>query len=345
MNHLSNIVAQSGVELTKAQMVHDQFSDLFDQAAEWEQKAKEIVITDASQVGEMKLAREARLKLRDIRIAADKKKKELKEGILIEGRLIDGIYNVIAGITKPIEDSLLEKEKFVEVQEKKRKAALKLDRLEKLDPYGIDASFYDLENMTDEAFSQLLENTRLAHEAKIEARRKAEEERILREKAEAEERARIAAENARLRKEVEERERELAIERAKVEAERRAAEEKAHKEREQRETAERVERERQQAAIRAAKEAEQKAQYELKMNQEAEERAKQEEQARIEAQRKAKEEAKKRLEAASDKEKLSDYIEKVVSIEVPIVNSSEATGIISLMRNTIQVCVSRVEKL
>jgi hypothetical protein len=76
----------------------------------------------------------------NIDVAADKKKKELKEGILVEGRLIDGIYNIIVGITKPLEASLLEKEKWVERQEEKRKEALRSERAEKIEPYDVDST-------------------------------------------------------------------------------------------------------------------------------------------------------------------------------------------------------------
>jgi colicin import membrane protein len=342
---LSTIVEQSGVEKTKAQSVLEQFSEFFEKASEWEQKTKSLVITNASQKEEMKLARNARLRLRDIRVAADKKKKELKEGIIVEGRLIDGIYNIIVGITKPLEASLLEKEKWVERQEENRKEALRSERAEKLEPYDVDSTFYDLANMTNEAFEQLLENSRLAQEARIEAQRKAEEERIAREKAAAEERAMAAAEVAKLKAEAEAREKELAAERAKIEAERAEYEKAARKDREAREAAERAEREKQEAAIRKARQEAERAQYELRMKEEAEERAKREEAARIEAQRKAEEEERKRLEAAGDKEKLSAYFDQVLSLEVPTVKSGEATGILAFIHNCIHVCVSKIEKL
>jgi hypothetical protein len=342
---LLTIIEQSGVEKTKAQAVLEQFSEFFEKASEWEQKTKSLVITDASQKEEMKLARNARLRLRDIRVAADKKKKDLKEGILVEGRLIDGIYNIIVGITKPLEASLLEKEKWVERQEEKRKEAFRAERAEKLEPYDIDTSFYDLASMTDEAFGQLLENSRLAQEARIEAQRKAEEERIAREIAAAGERAKAAAEVARLKAEAEAREKEIAKERAKIEAERKASEEAARKEREARESAEKAEREKQEAAIQKARQEAARAQYELRMKEETEAQAKIKEAALLEAQRRAEEEERKRLEAAGDKEKLSAYFDQVLSLEVPTVKSNEATDILALMHNCIRVCVSKIEKL
>jgi hypothetical protein len=274
---LTVLVEQSGVDKTKALSVLSAFENYFKMAAKWEAMVKTLVITDASQVREMKMAHEGRMELKDIRVAAEKTKKKLKENILVEGKLIDAFYNLIAGITTPLENDLWEKEKFVERKEAERKAALQAARLEKLAPYEVDASFYNLQEMPDAAFDQLLENSRIAFEARKEAERKAEDERIAREKAEQEERARIAAENIRLKAEAEAREKAIAKERkAREEAERvereaheaaMKAEQKRHDEEEAkaraiaeaerlaREKAERIERERREEAERKAKEA------------------------------------------------------------------------------------------
>lgn len=48
-NKLSVIVKESGLEKTKAQVLLDNFSNYFQIAADWEKKAKAIVVTDASQ--------------------------------------------------------------------------------------------------------------------------------------------------------------------------------------------------------------------------------------------------------------------------------------------------------
>ena len=175
---LAVIAKESGIEPTKAQVVLAQFQTFAELAADWEQKTRSLVITDASQKEEIQLARTARLNLVNIRTSAEKTKKKLKEGILVEGRLIDAMYNFIVGITKPIEAELEEKEKFAERKEAARVAALKAERLEQLAPYEVDSRFFNLEIMDDAAFLQLLETSKLAHAARIEAQRKAEADRI-----------------------------------------------------------------------------------------------------------------------------------------------------------------------
>ena len=81
----------------------DNFSDYFKIAAEWEQKAKTIKVVDETQKADMEMARVGRLFLREKRIAIEKKRKELKEQSLREGKAIDGIANVLKAVIVPIE--------------------------------------------------------------------------------------------------------------------------------------------------------------------------------------------------------------------------------------------------
>lgn len=329
------LVAESGIEKTKAQTVLSSFSAYFEQAAKWEHEVKGLVITDAKQTKEMALARDGRLKLKAIRVEAKKTHDKLKESALIEGRFIDSIYNLIEGVTKPLEAALLEKEQFVERQEAARIEALRCVRAEELALYQVDTSFYDLGNMPEATFRQLLENSQIAAEAKLKAQQKAEEDRIAAEKAAQEEQARIAAENARLKAEAEVREAEIAAERAKVDEERKAreaeeAKERARIEAEQkaRDEAARVEREKVAHALALAQEEAEKVRRELQAKKDAEAKALREEAARIEAERIAKLEGERRAAQAGDAEKILFYVAALEAVQAPAVASPEAQAIL-----------------
>jgi len=329
------LVAESGIEKTKAQTVLAFFSAYFEQAAKWEQEVKGLVITDAKQTKEMALAREGRLKLKEVRVNAKKTHDKLKEGALIEGRFIDSIYNLIEGVTKPLETALLEKEQFVERAEAARVEALRCARAEELALYQVDTSFYDLGNMPEASFKQLLENSQIAAEAKLKAQRQAEEDRIAAEKAAQEEQAKIAAENARLRVEAEAREAEIAAERAKVEEERRAreaeeAQERARLEAEQKakDEAARIEREKAARALALAQEEAEKARRALQAKADAEAKALREEAARLEAERLARVEAERKAAQAGDAEKILAYIAALEAVQAPAVASPEAQTIL-----------------
>ena len=272
-NKLMVLVKESGLETTKAQVLLDQFSDYFKVAAEWETKAKHILVTDVSQIPDMKMARTGRLFLREKRIAIEKTRKALKEQALREGKAIDGIANVLKALIVPIEEYLEKQERFAEI-----KAAEERERLHN-------------------------EALRKAEEERVAAEKKAEAERIAKEKAEAAERERIRKENERLQREAKERERAIAEERAKAAAER----ERKEKERLAYEASVKKEREAREAKIKAEKEkanAERRA-YEAKVQCEKEAAEKK---ARLERKEKERAIAEERVKAEELKAKLAAMI-------------------------------------
>ena len=305
---LARIVQATGIELAKANLILDTLGPLASQAAKLIEKSREITVTDATQVSEMKAARKARLELRDIRVAADKARKGIKADALILTRLIDDCGNLIKGQCEAEEARLQEAEDFAARKEAERKAATKRAREGILAPFGIDLSFYDLANMPEATFTELHESTRLAAEARKAAAEKAEADRIAAAKARAEEDARIRAENAK-----------LMAEKLAAEGRERAAQEAARKERDAAEVKARIEREAVEARARKEREAieakarqdrevaENKARaerMELERNAKAEReaaeaKAKKEREAAA-AKLKKEQDARKRLEAAAD---------------------------------------------
>lgn len=195
--------------------------------------AETLVITDASQVSEMKIARETRLALRKVRVAIEHRRVELVEGLKKQTGAIDKQARELRQSIEPLEARLQDQEDFAIRQEAERKETLKNERAEALRPLGADPSFYSLGEMPEAQWVELLKGAQDAHTARVEAARKADEARIAQEKAEAEERERVRLENQRLREEAIERERLAAIERnnARKEQERVEAEARAEKKR------------------------------------------------------------------------------------------------------------------
>jgi hypothetical protein len=335
--------------------------------------AETLVITDISQTAEMKIARTTRLTLKDLRVAIEKRRKELGEDYLRKTQKINSAAKELKDLIEPLEERLLEQEKFVERLEEKRKMELKESRTQLLAPFGVDVSFYNLAEMPEESFGQLLESTKSAHEAKIAAAKKAEEDRIAKEKSDAEDRERVRLENERLKKEALEREAAAAAERKRIEAEKAAAEESARKEREEIEAKAKAEREaiekkakaeRDEAARIAAEqaakaEAEKRAMeaaakkereaLEAKARQEREAREKIEAElrAKAEAEKKAQEEkeaAEKKAAAAPDKEKLATFAAAIRAISAPKLESNEGAKLNTLLAEQIEKFAAWVEK-
>jgi len=303
-------------------------------------------ITDVNQKREMKLFRESRLALRELRIEVENKRKTLKEDSLRRGKAIDGIANVFKALVVPIEEYLEEQEKFAERFEAQRIAELGAKRFDMLSEYGDATCFSNLGTMDDGAFSVLLDNMRLAKEAREAAAKKIEQERIEREAAEAAEQARqkelARLEAIRIEEERQKREAELKAAKEKAEKELAAQKAKAKKEREAAEALAKAERERHEAEqremeARAAEEkriAQDKADREKraleqkakemreaaekeKEAREAMERQLAEQKAAQEAKEKAEAAARKKAENAPNKAKLQAFAESLRAIKVP----------------------------
>jgi hypothetical protein len=310
-----------GLTPDTAQSLRTAFESYFTQADEWRAKALSIQITRPDQLREMKLARETRLALREIRINAEKTRKALKEDSLRKGKAIDGIFNMLAFAVEPLEKHLLEQEQFIQRLEEERKAKLKAEREDALRPFA-DVSLYQLGEMDDATFANLLETNQLAFAARQQAARKAEAERIERERIEAEAKARRefeeAAERARIKAENEA----LKAEREAAQAEANRIAELARKEREAMEAKAKAEREA--AALQAQKERE---------AHEAAEAALQAKQVEEQRKRDAELASARAAACAPDQEKLMRLADTVRALQIPNLSTSAGREIQDLIQS------------
>lgn len=224
-NQLTIIIKENQLEAESASFLTTTFVPLLKRAEEWAVKANAIKVKDASDTGTMNVARITRLELRKVRIAAEKAKESLKAEGLRRNNAIQGAYNIVKFLTEPLEEKLLEQEQYVERQEATRKAKLKIERETIMSPFavtiGMDISFYPLGDMPQDSFDILLQTTKTQAEAKTALAAKAESDRLAKEKADADERARVQAENEKLRQEA------VKLAQEKVESDKRASLERA----------------------------------------------------------------------------------------------------------------------
>lgn len=317
-NKLAVIVNESGLDKTKAQVLLENFSNYFDIASDWESKAKMLIITDISQVAEMKMADEGRKFLKAKRIAIEKTRKVLKENALREGQTIDSIARILTNLITPIEIDLEQKAKYREIKEAEAKEAKKQERIKMVEPFGELHDFYMIGEMSDEGFKNYYEGMKLNYEKRIAEEKAAEEKRLAEIEAEKKRQEAIKAENERLRKEAEEKEKQLKAEREKAEAERKKKEIEYQKKLD----SERKEREKAEAELRAKQEAERKAKTEA------------------EVERKKQIDAEKKAARAPDKVKIIALSEVIERIELPEVKSQEAKEIIGSTKILLQKVVN-----
>lgn len=317
---------QLGLPLAEAGSLFAPFAPLYADAS--------ALLTESKAINKPKAAREMRLKLVKARTAIAKAKDAAKADILRNGKAIDGFNNIAKAMMEPEEERLEAIEKEEERAIAAAKEKMKADRSKVLAELGVDSAFYNLGEMPEAAFVQLVEQTKLAAEAKAKAEaeakeaarvaaEKAEADRVAKEKADREERERMAAENARLKAERDAAEAAAKVERERVAKEAAEAAAKAKAEREAIEAkakAEREEIERKAAQERALAEAAAKVE---RAKREALELAERE---RVEANAKRQaDEAKaaKKAAAAPDRNKLETLAEFIGKIQVPEMKSEE----------------------
>lgn len=310
-NALVTAVSQAGLAEARSEQLLKSFGGFFADAKKIASEAKVIIVTEESQTGEMKKARELRLQLRDIRTkGVEATRVQLKEQSVREGKAIDGIANVIKALIIPVEEHLEKQEKFAELLAEARKEQKIQERLLQLAKYSDNDQYSDrsiVANLSDESFSNYLETIKSSYKAKKEAEEKVESDRIAEEKAEAIENERIRIENVKLRKEAEERER-------REEAQTKLAEAEIAKERAKTEAMEKV--------ISDAKEKKEQEERDARI--------------KIETEQKAKDDAEKAKALAPDKEKLQELATTVSGIQMPMVTGRQSRLIITEVDKKLQ---------
>lgn len=239
----------------------ESFKPFFSEAQEIMQASAGVKVENLGQTAEMGLARKYRLRLKEIRVGAEKKRKELKEESLRTGRAIDGLNNLLLYKIKPVEEYLEKQENYgLELRKKEQENT----RFEREQAAGIYLPFFPanihLGEIAEEDFEKYFRFAKMEFE---EIKRKESEAEAEKLRLEAERRA-MEEENARLREEAAQMAAKLDAERKgreRVEAEQRESQrieaQRIENERREKEAAERKERE------RIAKEAAEKESAEL----------------------------------------------------------------------------------
>jgi hypothetical protein len=174
-NEITDLIIGKNLAKPTALMLLDAFMPFHEQYAQISKKVRTLVVTNSGEVDLMNKAREARMALRQIRLAADKERIELKRDALSYGNTVQAVFNTLAGLIEPLEEELKFQEDFKKREEAERIGKLVQAREDALNPYCELRSTknFNLANMEEGEFDTLLTTLKLAHEAKIEAAAKA----------------------------------------------------------------------------------------------------------------------------------------------------------------------------
>ena len=208
-NELLAFLSSSGLVEAKRNDIAQSLGMFFDKASEWNQTIASIVITDPSETGKMKMAKEGRLTLKNMRLDAMKVVKAKRESVknrmaddILEDKLLLKAGQMVEATFENLEGKLQEKEEFGLRWEAENKAKLKIARDAEVLPFAeFVLGGIDLSNLSETDYQKFLGGLKLQMEAKLEAEAKIKAEKEAKEKAEREERERIALENSRLKAE------------------------------------------------------------------------------------------------------------------------------------------------
>ena len=229
-----------GLEQNEAKQVEAVFTPMIAKMTELEDEFNEIVALPV-EPDTCKKAKELRLKYVKIRTATADIHKKAKAYYLAGSRFVDGWRNAQQFASANKEDALMQIEKHFELLEQAAREKLGNERSAALAPYVDDVSCYNLAEMSQQGFDQLLESSKIACEAKAKAEKEAEDARLEAEKKEREEQERIRKENEQLKKDAEAKDAEIAAikkkeaddaeaEKAKADADARLEKEASYKE-------------------------------------------------------------------------------------------------------------------
>ncbi len=270
-------------------------------------------------------ARDLRLKLVKVRTGIAEIHRVQKAYYLAAGRFVDAWKNKETAPVEQMEEKLLSIEKYQENIERERKAALRAERVKELEKYEVDGSLIMLGEMTEDVWQNYIAGVKVQYQLRKEAEAKAEADRLAEIEAERKRQEEIRLENERLKAEREALEKAQAKERAKLAAEKAAAEKKAK----EAEAAMLAQAKKDREEMEAARLAREKAETELREKREAEERAHKEAEERAIAEEKARIVAAKKAAAAPDTDKLRDYMKRLSEVELPVMKTAEAQAILN----------------
>ena len=177
------VLSVSGAEVSIQNQVVKTLAEFITKAKEWNTTIESLQITSADEIGKMKMAKEGRLTLKNMRLNGKKTVEVIRKSIkdrmssdIIEDKLWMKSWQIVEDIYDNLESKLEAKENFAKKLEEERIKKLKEDREAQLTPYSAFVPFgIDLANMGEEDFQKVLSGARLQYEAKADQDRKAEE--------------------------------------------------------------------------------------------------------------------------------------------------------------------------
>lgn len=174
LNKIEKVIETSKVQIGEAQEIASKYAPLMNRVSEQADLIQRLEKGNKEDVAKAK-----RIRIDLGKIAGDNKRQKQadKESVLIRGRFIDSLYNTVNGAIEITKEEALGIEKHFERQEAERIEKLRIKREKQIFKYT-DVIPPNLGEMQQEVWDNYFKGTKQNYEARIEAEKKAEAERI-----------------------------------------------------------------------------------------------------------------------------------------------------------------------
>lgn len=179
-SEFEKVVTESGLAIKEGEEIKQSYLPYLNELAEIQAQSSKINFDKPTLLDE-KIASELRKKTVKVRTGSSELKDSRKRIHLLKGNLEQAAYNLIAATCKLTEETFSSVEKAREIAEKNRIAQLEADRKSKLSQFT-DIIPVGLGTMQEDVFAAYLSGRELAFNAKIEAEKQAEAERVEKER-------------------------------------------------------------------------------------------------------------------------------------------------------------------
>ena len=172
-NDFEVLVVNSGLPEEKRPEIIKSLEKFFKEASKWDKTIATLVINSPEQIADMKVAGSTRLALKAMRGEAKEfiaDKRANVQARMLNDKLEDTLWlkswQMIEATFKNLESKCQEKELFAERWEAQEKEKRRTERIEKLAPFVEDVSIYNVGDLSEPAFNDLLEGSKMLHEKK-----------------------------------------------------------------------------------------------------------------------------------------------------------------------------------
>ena len=197
----------SEIEDSKAHEIRTTFLPMANMLESFEEQYMDVINLASSGITPLvaKKASKLRKSISKVRIESEKLRKDKKKGILLAGRAIDGVGNILKYAVEEKENALKDIENHFEIELKKKNDAIQLIRETELKKYTHDEmdtnSIMPLYVMPDDVWEAYLSKKKTDFEELKEAKFKAEKDRLELEASEKLSQEKLRSENEKIKKE------------------------------------------------------------------------------------------------------------------------------------------------